>query len=200
MVGGKAAKRLGLEILGWTLVVLGLAALVLPGPGLLMLFAGLYVLSQQYEWAERKVEPVKVAAFRAAAEGVQTWPRILASVAGVLVMVAIGITWGLRPDVPGWWPIAEHWWLPGGWGTWEEFFEVLTWGQLGLHSKPCGLLNVDGYFDRLLSFIEHAIDEGFVRREYQAMISVSTSPAALLDKLASYQPPVVEKWIDRASA
>ena len=117
MVGGKAAKRLGLETLGWTLVALGLAALVLPGPGLLMLFAGLYVLSQQYEWAERKVEPVKVAAFRAAAEGVQTWPRILASVAGVLVMVAIGITWGLRPDVPGWWPIAEHWWLPGGWGT-----------------------------------------------------------------------------------
>jgi hypothetical protein len=117
MVGGKAAKRLGLEILGWTLVVLGLAALVLPGPGLLGLFAGLYVLSQQYEWAERRVEPVKVAAFRAAAEGVQTWPRILASVGGVLVMVAIGITWGLRPEVPTWWPLAEHWWLPGGWTT-----------------------------------------------------------------------------------
>jgi uncharacterized protein (TIGR00730 family) len=89
--------------------------------------------------------------------------------------------------------------LPGGWGTWEEFFEVLTWGQLGLHQKPCGLLNVDGYFDRLLSFIDHSIDEGFVRREYHAMISVSVSPVALLDKLASYQPPVVEKWIDRAS-
>jgi len=89
--------------------------------------------------------------------------------------------------------------LPGGWGTWEEFFEVLTWGQLGLHRKPCGLLNVDGYFDRLLSFVEHSIEEGFVRHEYHAMISVSVSPAALLDKLASYQPPVVEKWIDRAS-
>jgi uncharacterized protein (TIGR00730 family) len=89
--------------------------------------------------------------------------------------------------------------LPGGWGTWEEFFEVLTWGQLGLHQKPCGLLNVDGYFDRLLSFVEHSIDEGFVRREHHAMISVSVSPVALLDKLASYQPPVVEKWIDRAS-
>jgi uncharacterized protein (TIGR00730 family) len=89
--------------------------------------------------------------------------------------------------------------LPGGWGTWEEFFEVLTWGQLGLHRKPCGLLNVAGYFDRLLSFVEHSIDEGFVRREHQAMISVSVSPLALLDKLASYQPPVVEKWIDRAS-
>jgi uncharacterized protein (TIGR00730 family) len=89
--------------------------------------------------------------------------------------------------------------LPGGWGTWEEFFEVLTWSQLGLHAKPCGLLNVDGYFDRLLSFVDHSIDEGFVRREYRSMISVSVSPAALLDAFASYQPPAVEKWIDRAS-
>jgi uncharacterized protein (TIGR00730 family) len=89
--------------------------------------------------------------------------------------------------------------LPGGWGTWEEFFEVLTWAQLGLHGKPCGLLNVHGYFDRLLSFVEYSIDEGFVRREYSAMISVAASPAALLDRLASYEPPVVEKWIERAS-
>ena len=89
--------------------------------------------------------------------------------------------------------------LPGGWGTWEELFEVLTWGQLGLHRKPCGLLNVAGYFDRLLSFVDHSIDEGFVRREHRAMISVSVSPVGLLDTLASYQPPAVEKWIDRAS-
>ena len=89
--------------------------------------------------------------------------------------------------------------LPGGWGTWEEFFEVLTWGQLGLHAKPCGLLNAAGYFDRLLSFVEHSIEEGFIRPEYQAMISVSASPVDLLEKLASYRPPVVEKWIDRAS-
>jgi len=89
--------------------------------------------------------------------------------------------------------------LPGGWGTLEEFFEVLTWGQLGLHRKPCGLLNVRGYFDRLLSFLDHTVDEGFVRREFRSMIAVSPSPAALLDKLASHQPPTVEKWIDRAS-
>ena len=89
--------------------------------------------------------------------------------------------------------------LPGGWGTLEEFFEVLTWAQLGLHQKPCGLLNVEGYFDRLLTFMGHAIDEGFLRREYGAMVPVSSSPGALLDMLAAYHAPVVEKWIDRAA-
>lgn len=88
--------------------------------------------------------------------------------------------------------------LPGGWGTVEEFFEVLTWGQLGLHRKPCGLLNVQGYFDRLLSFVGHSIEEGFVRREYGAMICVSSSPGVLLDMLSAYEPPSVEKWIDDA--
>ena len=85
--------------------------------------------------------------------------------------------------------------LPGGWGTWEEFFEVLTWGQLGLHHKPCGLLNVHGYYDRLLAFVDHSIDQGFVRREYRPMISVSNSAAGLLDMFAAYRPPAVEKWI-----
>lgn len=86
--------------------------------------------------------------------------------------------------------------LPGGWGTWEEFFEVLTWGQLGLHRKPCGLLNVHGYFDPLLAFVKHSFDEGFVKREYGAMISVSDSPEGLLDRLARYDAPSIEKWID----
>jgi hypothetical protein len=87
--------------------------------------------------------------------------------------------------------------LPGGWGTWEEFFEVLTWAQLGLHRKPCGLLNVLGYFDPLLSFVDHSIQEGFVRREYRSMICVDTAPHAVLDRLSAYQAPVVQKWIER---
>jgi uncharacterized protein (TIGR00730 family) len=89
--------------------------------------------------------------------------------------------------------------VPGGWGTLEEFFEVLTWGQLGLHQKPCGLMNVLGYFDGLLSFLEHTVTEGFLRREYRSMIAVAASPAALLDQLASLKPPAIEKWIDRES-
>lgn len=89
--------------------------------------------------------------------------------------------------------------LPGGWGTLEEFFEVLTWGQLGLHRKPCGLLNARGYFDGLLSFVGHSIGEGFVKPECRSMISVADSPGDLLDQLASYEPPVIEKWIDRLS-
>lgn len=89
--------------------------------------------------------------------------------------------------------------LPGGWGTIEELFEVLTWGQLGLHGKPCGLLNVHGYFDRLLAFVDHAVDEAFVRREYRRMITVGESATDLLDRLADYESPVVDKWIGRAS-
>ena len=89
--------------------------------------------------------------------------------------------------------------LPGGWGTIEEFFEILTWGKLGMHRKPCGLLNVHGYFDRLLSFVDYSIHEGFVRPEYGSMISVATSPGALLDMMDAYKPPVVEKWLDAAS-
>jgi len=90
--------------------------------------------------------------------------------------------------------------LPGGWGTFEELFEVLTWGQLGLHAKPCGLLNVEGYFDPLLVFLQHAFDEQFVRREYAGWLSVSESPGTLLDRLAAFEPPQVRKWIDRASS
>ncbi len=89
--------------------------------------------------------------------------------------------------------------LPGGWGTLDEMFEILTWAQLGLHRKPCGLLNVLGYFDRLLSFLDHTMEQGFVRREYGSLLSVAHAPAPLLDSLQSQTPPAVEKWFDIAS-
>jgi hypothetical protein len=113
----RAVRRVFLEVLGWALVIGGIAALVLPGPGLLALFAGLVLLSQQYAWAERRVEPVKERAVRAAADGVQTWPRILLSALGVLWLIGAGIVWGIRPPAPDWWPVAERWWLMGGWAA-----------------------------------------------------------------------------------
>ncbi len=110
-------RDLALEVLGWILVLLGIAGMILPGPGLLPLFAGLTLLSQRYEWARRRVEPVKDAALRTAAQGVQTWPRILGSLAGVVWLVGLGVVWGLQPPAPDWWPLRESLWLVGGWAT-----------------------------------------------------------------------------------
>ncbi len=115
--GVSTAKRAGAQVLGWVLVVLGLAAMVLPGPGLLLLFAGLAILSQQFTWAERRVEPVKNQAFKTAADGVATPTRIGVSLVLALGLVALGVLWGVRPEAPGWWPLRESWWLVGGWAT-----------------------------------------------------------------------------------
>jgi uncharacterized protein (TIGR02611 family) len=108
-------KRTALTVLGWVLVLAGIAALVLPGPGLLLLFVGLLVLSQEYEWAERRVDPVKHAAFRAASDGVQTWPRVAVSCVGILGLFWCGALWLRQPPPPGWWPVDDRWWLVGGW-------------------------------------------------------------------------------------
>ena len=88
--------------------------------------------------------------------------------------------------------------MPGGIGTFEEFFEVWTWGQLGVHRKPCGILNIAGYFDPMLAMIDTMIRRRFLKPEYREMILVDTDPAALLDRMNAYQPPTVGKWIDRA--
>jgi uncharacterized protein (TIGR00730 family) len=85
--------------------------------------------------------------------------------------------------------------LPGGWGTIEEIFEALTWGQLGLHRKPCGLLNVAGYYDHLHAFLEHAIDQAFVKPEYKPMMIVEADAERLLARFRNYTAPNVEKWI-----
>ncbi len=87
--------------------------------------------------------------------------------------------------------------LPGGFGTLEEFFEVATWSQLGLHPKPCGLLNVKQYFQRLIEFLDHAVEEEFVDREHRSMILVDDDPERLLEKFECYQPPMTDKakWV-----
>ncbi len=87
--------------------------------------------------------------------------------------------------------------LPGGIGTLEELFEIWTWAQLGFHHKPCGLLNVEGYYDALIKFLDHVMAEQFVKEHHHAMLMVETHPEALLDRYASYQPPAVKHWLDK---
>jgi len=89
--------------------------------------------------------------------------------------------------------------LPGGFGTWDEFCEVLTWAQLGLHSKACAVLNVNGYYDPLLAMADRATADGFVRQIHRELLLEDTDPVRLLNRLASYTAPVMDKWIDRSS-
>ena len=85
--------------------------------------------------------------------------------------------------------------LPGGFGTWEEFFEVLTWSQLGIQRKACGLLNVSGYYDPLLEMADRALSEGFVRDAHRDLLLSDSDPERLLDRLSNYAVPAVDKWI-----
>jgi uncharacterized protein (TIGR00730 family) len=85
--------------------------------------------------------------------------------------------------------------LPGGWGTLEEIFEMLTWAQLGFHDKPCGLLNISHYYDHLYAFLEHAINQRFVREEYRPMMMMEDTAESLLDRFEHYRAPQVKKWI-----
>lgn len=87
--------------------------------------------------------------------------------------------------------------MPGGMGTLEELFEIVTWAQLGIHAKPCGLLNVEGYFDPLLALLDHAVTERFVRPEHRLLVLTSPDPVELLGALEKFHAPPLEKWIDR---
>jgi len=87
--------------------------------------------------------------------------------------------------------------LPGGIGTLEELFEIWTWAQLGFHNKPCGLLNVEGYYDSLIGFLDHVFAEQFVKKDHHAMLIVETNPDALLDHYINYQPPAVRHWVGK---
>ena len=86
--------------------------------------------------------------------------------------------------------------LPGGIGTLEELIEVYTWSQLGIHDKPCGVLNVNGYYDHLAAFLDHAVTAGLLRPQHRATLTVTDDPAELLERFAAYTPPTVGKWLE----
>ncbi|MFC6422562.1 PGPGW domain-containing protein [Ornithinimicrobium tianjinense] len=141
-----AVKRLALETLGWTVLTLGVLALFLPGPGLLLTFAGLAILSTQYAWAKNLTEPVKLKALRGAAEGVETRLRVALSALVALTMSAIGVVWVLAPPAPDWWPLDERWWLfggtPVGWtvlGSSLIAHVLLVYSVRRFHHRPAAL-------------------------------------------------------------
>lgn len=143
--GARLAKRIVIEGAGWILVLVGLAALVLPGPGLLALFAGVALLSSQYEWAQKRLEPVKKAAMRTAADSVSSAFRIVVSVVLALGLIAVGLVWGLQPPAPSWWPVAERWWLLGGWGAGASLIlsglialGTIIYSYLNFRDQPAG--------------------------------------------------------------
>lgn len=89
--------------------------------------------------------------------------------------------------------------LPGGLGTLEELFEILTWAQLGLHSKPCGLLNTQGFYQGLLTFLKHATQEQFISQKHSALLLFEQEPEPLLEKMLHYQAPAVTRWLEAAN-
>src|SRR5262245_28318239 len=124
-------KKVAITVLGATLVLGGVAALLLPGPGLLLLLLGLVVLATEHHWARRSVEPVRVQAFRAAEFSVSAWWRIALTAFGGLWLVGMGVVWGLDPRIPQFWILGPH--LPAaGWGTGVGLIVsgVLVWGLL----------------------------------------------------------------------
>ena len=90
--------------------------------------------------------------------------------------------------------------LPGGYGTMEEVFEVITWGQLGLHQKPVGLLNINGFYDHLIAFVQNMVDAGLLKKQNQEMLLVGNTIEELLEKMNSYVAPAVPKWLSKENS
>lgn len=90
--------------------------------------------------------------------------------------------------------------MPGGFGTFEELCEALTWTQLGIHEKPCGLFNIEGFYDALISLLERATTDRFLRMEHRAILLEGTTPEAILAKIEAFRMPVAEKWIDQSES
>jgi hypothetical protein len=87
--------------------------------------------------------------------------------------------------------------LPGGLGTFEEFFEAATWTQLGIQAKPCGILDINGYFEPLIALLDQSTEQRFIRPEHRELIIVDTDPGSLVDRMAAWEPVVIDKWQDR---
>ncbi len=87
--------------------------------------------------------------------------------------------------------------LPGGMGTLEEFCEIVTWAQLGLHQKPCGLLNAHSYYDPLLEFVSRMAEEGFIREQHTGLVLSAETPEALLEAMRAFKPLILPKWVDK---
>lgn len=87
--------------------------------------------------------------------------------------------------------------LPGGIGTFEEFCEIVTWAQLGIHQKPCALMNVGGFYDAFIALFEHSMDQGFIRPEHRALVLVESEIEKLYELMKNYRPPTIEKWLDK---
>ena len=90
--------------------------------------------------------------------------------------------------------------LPGGIGTLEEIFEMISWAQLGVHFKPCAFFNVNGYYDKLIEFLDHSVSQGLMRKKIRDMILIESEPEALLKSMADYSSPVSNSWIDSSEA
>ncbi len=89
--------------------------------------------------------------------------------------------------------------LPGGFGTFEELCEIITWAQLGIHQKPCAVLNVNGFYDHLIAQIDLSVKQNFIRDEHRNLILVENGIEKLYEKMQNYEPPAIEKWIDKSS-
>ncbi|MGB3830172.1 MAG: PGPGW domain-containing protein [Ornithinimicrobium sp.] len=117
-------RRVGYDIIGWTLMVVGVILMPLPGPGTLIVVTGLVILAQNNVWAARRLAPMKRQAYRAAKEGVKTWPRVVISALGGMTVVFVGVTFIMSPPPPRIWPLDERWWLFGG--VWTGLSIVLS--------------------------------------------------------------------------
>jgi uncharacterized protein (TIGR02611 family) len=111
-----AVKKYSIAAVGFLVLAIGVVLMPLPGPGVLIVLVGVLILATQFEWAERRVDQVKRAALRGAADSVKTWPRIFMSLLGVVVLMGFGVLWCMHPPAPSWWPLDEKLWLYGGWG------------------------------------------------------------------------------------